>query len=100
MKIYIASLIAISDLIAEGDDRPASISMSIPALIPAQSIEAAAEQAKKFAFDKWKPEEGWHTHQATIMAVTEAFYEAASAAALAGILDMSEEEGQTFNFDQ
>lgn len=73
--------------------------MSVPAIIVAASIEIAAEQAKEQALERWKPEEGWHTHQANIMAVTSQFYEAAFEAYEAGVIDMSDEEPLTFTWD-
>jgi len=72
----------------------------IPALIPAESIQAAAEAAKKQALNRWKVEEGWHSHQAAIMPVTKDFYDAAFNAHRAGVVDVSDEieQEQTFQF--
>jgi hypothetical protein len=69
-------------------------------LVPAGSIEEAAENAKNFALDKWKLSEGWFGHQASIMSVTKSFYDAAFNAKQAGIVDVDDEneEGQVFRF--
>jgi hypothetical protein len=98
MKIYIASLLALSNVQDASDPTPLFITMSVPALIPAASIQAASEVARAHAFERWKPEEGWHSHQANIMPVTESFYDAFVKASQAGIIDMSDEEGKSFNF--
>jgi hypothetical protein len=101
VKLYIASLLAFSDMqIASEPDMPGFITNSGPALIPAESIQEAAAAARKHALERWKPEEGWHSHQANIMVVTKPFYDAFCAAYNAGILDMSDEEPLTFNFEE
>jgi hypothetical protein len=101
MKLYIASILALSDLQIAGEvGMPGTLTNAIPALIPAASIDAAAERARVMAFRRWLPEEGWHTHQANIMNVTKAFYDAFIEAQQAGILDMSDEEPITFNFEE
>lgn len=72
----------------------------LPALVPAASIKDAAENARAFALDRWKMNEGWYGHQAAIMPVTRDFYEAAFNAHRAGVVDMSDEgeQGETFQF--
>jgi hypothetical protein len=98
MKYYIASLLAFTEVQDTTDTIPLFLTESIPAIIPADSIEQAGEQAHKYLIERWKPEEGWHKHQANIMPVSHAFYDEAFRAYDAGILDMSDEPGRTINF--
>jgi hypothetical protein len=71
----------------------------LPALIPASTIEEAAERAKEFALNKWQPGAGWYGHQAEILPVTKDFYEAAFRAYKAGVVDtLDDEEGKFFTF--
>jgi hypothetical protein len=99
MNIYVVSVLAFSP-IAEGSISVGSYYEHIPALIPAESIEDAAENAKNFALDKWKISEGWTGHQAAIISVTQGFYDAALSALEAGIIDDADSvsEERTFQF--
>ena len=105
MRIYVVALFAFSPVEDEsvpdssdngnsnlGADLPFGIRTSVlPALVPAESIEVVIDMCRARAFERWKPEEGWYGHRATILPVTEAFYEAAFKAHDAGVLDMSDE---------
>ncbi len=100
MKIFVVSVMAFSPLVDTDDPRFETWVENTAALIPAASIEEAAELAKAFAVDKWKPSEGWYGHQAAIIKVTKGFYDAAFAAEEAGIIDSYDEtpEEQVFQF--
>ncbi len=96
MKIYAASLIGTKP--TSGSVIETTLVFSLPALIPAESMQEAAERCRQHCLERWKPEDGFHTWQAALMPVTEAFYDAAFQAHNDGILDMADEPGQTFNF--
>ncbi len=101
MKIYIAAIIAFSPL--EDVDRGGenSLTMAIPAMIPAENIDAAAEQCRQYALSRWPPNEGWYGHHADIMPITRDFYDKALTAYQAGILDLTSEgfdEGRSYTF--
>lgn len=112
MKIYAVALLAFSDIQDASNqnqsDQDSEIAVDVPlgtyteclpALIPADSMQEAFEQARVFALDKWKTDEGWHTHQANIMPVPEKIYDAIFAALDANTLEVGDDEpGQTFNF--
>lgn len=100
MKIYIASIITFSMVDDAIDSDTKCISMSIPAFIPADTVQAAAEVAKAHAFERWPPTEGWYGHQANVMVATKEIYESLLGAAEAGALDMSDEPPLTFTWDQ
>ncbi len=69
------------------------------ALIPAKSMEAAADQAKAFALDKWKPDAGWYSHQAVVLPVTKQFFILAFDALDSGVIDeLTDEEARCFIF--
>ncbi len=110
MRIYAVALMAMSDLqdangsqsVSTASILPNELPMGtlvecLPALIPAESMQAVVDNCRVRALDRWKPDEGWHSHQANIMSVTQAFYDAAFKAYDSGILDMSDEPGQTIN---
>lgn len=44
-----------------------------PSFVMAETIEAAADQLKAAAFEGWKKEDGWTTHNAIIIPVTKEF---------------------------
>ncbi len=100
MKIYVVSIMAFSTLINSERPEIGSFVEHIPALIPAASIEDAAEAAKNFALDKWKQSEGWSGHQAAVIKVTKKFYDAAFEADEADIVDTYDEteEERMFQF--
>ena len=102
MRIYAVAILVFSDMQDMSGTTPAGSTFSncLPALIPAESIEAAAEAARIQAFERWKPAEGWHTHQIHVLPVTMAFYEAAFKAYDEGGIDEEPEgEGRAFNYD-
>jgi len=100
IKFYIASLLAFSDMqfVEGGQTQPGNYSECIPAFVPAESIDDAAESARKYLFERWKPTEGWHTHQANIIALGEQQIAAITKASAMGVIDVSEESPRTFNF--
>lgn len=102
MKAYIISLIAFSDITDAGDTGLGTYVEHIPALVPAVSAKAAADSARAQALNKWPISEGWHGHQAAIMPVPKAFYEAAVKAMQAGIVDVDDEseQGAIFQFEK
>ncbi len=99
MNVYVVSVMAFSPIV-EGSISVGTYCEHIPALIPAESIEDAAENAKNFALDKWKISEGWTGHQAGIKSVTKEFYDAALDALEAGKIDDADSvsEERTFQF--
>lgn len=98
MRIYVISLLAFSRL-EDGTPGGGTYAEQIPCLAPAESIDDAAEQVRKYALDRWKINEGWYAHQADIQPVTSAFYKAAFEAHREGIIDLDErEESRTFKF--
>lgn len=100
LKVYAISLMAFSPLHDASASGESTYVEHLPALVPAESIEEAAEAAKRQAFDRWKVTEGWYSHQAAVMPVTKAFFDAAFGAHRAGVVDIPEEDepGQTFQF--
>ena len=73
---------------------------TLPAIIPAQTMENAAEVVKNFSLKKWREKDGWHTHSAAIMPVTETFFNIVDAARKVDVLDFSADEpDQYFYFD-
>lgn len=99
--IYSVAVIAFKiriDRRTDGEVREGSYVEQRPALIPAENIYAAAEEAKHFAFDLWPKEEGWYGHQAAIQPVTNYFMETGFEAFQAGIISLDTEEPQAFNF--
>lgn len=103
LKVYAISIMAfrqasdtlelsvISDIPSDGN---ICIVEQLPGLVPAESIEAAAESAKAEAFSKWQTSEAWYGHQAAIMPVTKQFFELALKALAAGAIDTITEEGE------
>ncbi len=81
-----------------GESQAGNYSECIPAFIPAESMDKAAESARTYLFERWKPTEGWHTHQANIIALGEQQIAAIKEASAMGVIDVSEETPQTFNF--
>ncbi len=86
LKLYSVSVLAfmpiddaleLSFISEDQTDGEATYIEQLPALIPASTIEEAAERAKKIALNKWQPGAGWYGHQAAILPVTKDFYEAA-----------------------
>jgi hypothetical protein len=100
VKFYIASLLAFSDMqfVEGGQTQPGSYSESIPAFVPAESINDAAESVRTYLFERWKTTEGWHTHQANIMVLGEQQIAVIKEASAMGVIDVSEETPRTFNF--
>ena len=99
MKIYCVSIMAMQ---TRQNDRKEEITWveTTPSLIPAQTMEEAAANAKAFAFNKWSVQDGWFCHSAAITTVTKEFYAAADSARKAGILNMSNDEPEKcFFFD-
>jgi hypothetical protein len=103
-KIYIGALTAIFPSLDGAGNQTRSTFFSIPAMLPAVSVEAAAEAARAASFERWKAEDGWYGHQANIMPVTKAFLQATLNACAAGVVgdieELSDDEPpQTFNFE-
>ena len=102
MKIYIAAIIAFAPLEDVERSGESSITMTIPAMVPAENIDAAAEQCRQHALARWPTSEGWYGHHADIMPITRDFYEKALSAYRAGILDLTSEgfdEGRSYTFE-
>jgi hypothetical protein len=98
MKYYIASLLVFTDVQDQSGTSPLFLTMSMPAMIPAESIEEAGELARQQMFERWKPDEGWHSHQANILPVSDEIYESIFELDDTDALDVDDSEGQTFNF--
>lgn len=98
MKYYIASLLAFTDVQDPSETTPLFLSLSIPALFPADSMRHAGELAREQLFERWKPEEGWHTHQANILPVSQEVYDSWVALSKAHALEVDDGPGETFNF--
>ena len=99
MNIYSVSIMAFK-LTEDENGNDKTLVFHLPALIPAASIEDAADAAKCFALNQWRTADDWYGLQAMIMPVTEAFYKAADDARAAGVLDFSKiEQEQCFTFD-
>jgi hypothetical protein len=98
LKVYIASIVAFSPIAVEGLE-PTSLTMHIPALVPARSMTEASERCREQALARWPVSEGWHGHQAAIIPVTPKFYKHAFDAHSAGVVDLSEDEqpGEVFD---
>ena len=97
MRIYSVSLLAFSRL-DDGTATGGTYVEQIPALIQAESIQSAGQQAGEQALNRWKVDEGWYGHQADVLPVTKAFYDAAFEAQRLGIVNLEEEEPLTFKF--
>jgi hypothetical protein len=99
VKIYAVSVLAMSQL-HELAPRGGSYIEHRPALVPASSIDEAAEAAKEFAFQVWPVGDNWYGHQAAIQPVTKEFFDIALRARDAGAIDlMTDEPPDTFRFD-
>lgn len=94
MNIYIASVAVV--LSTTGDEELLN-TQHLPYPVLAETIEAAAEQIKQFAFERWNPSDGWRAHQAVIVPMSAEFYENAVGVYQGGGFDLSE-DGQTFYF--
>jgi hypothetical protein len=103
MKYYVAAILAFKDLkwADEGFSEldTGTYSECIPAIIPAESMEQAGELARQHLFERWKLEEGWHTHQANILPVSDDVYESIFTLDKANALEVDPSPGQTFNFE-
>ncbi len=99
MKIYIVSVMAFQPR-AGAFNQTISWAEMLPALIPAHSIEEAAKNAERFAFERWQESDGWYGHSAAIKSVTQDFYEAADIARAADILDSKTNEERCFFFNR
>jgi hypothetical protein len=96
MKIYIVSLMAFFFMPEENITR----AEHLPGLIPAESIEHAAQLAEQKARAHWKVEDGWFSHQAMVQPVTQDFLDATDGARTQGILDLRAfEQPQRFEFE-
>ena len=100
LRVYVISLMAFAPLNDTTHPGESTYVEHFPALVPAESIEMAAEEAKKVAFNRWKTFDGWHSHQVAIQPVTHDFYEAAFAAHTDGVVDFEKEleSPRTFQF--
>lgn len=99
LRVYCAAAMAFHfriDMPDDGGIRDGEYVEQFPALIPAESIEAAAEAARPIALERWKPSDEWYGHQITIEPVTEQFFDAAAAAATAGVIGEDDEAPKTF----
>ena len=87
-------------LITEADTNETAYIEHVPGILPAQSIQQAAEAVKIFALERWKVSEGWYGHQACILPITKDFYEKAFEAYEAGLIDTfnEPEPGECFTF--
>ena len=99
-KVYAVSLMAMQpyhDMTGVG---LSSEAYHLPAIVPAVSAKGAAEACRSVALERWPLDEGWHSHQAAVLPVTKAFYEAARVALFSGVIDMEDEpeHGETFKF--
>jgi len=99
LKIYVVSILAFSPLQDTSVPGESTYAEHTASMIPAESARAAALAAREYAYERWKLGEGWYGHQAAVMAVTRAFYDAAATAQRADVVDMSEDPGgDTFVF--
>jgi hypothetical protein len=87
IKVYAVSVAAFAPFSDKSTPGINTYVEHLPALIPADSIEEAAENIKAFALERWKLSEGWSGHQAAITSVTTAFFDAALNALEAGQID-------------
>jgi hypothetical protein len=102
LRVYIVSVMAFSALNDTTVEGESTFVEHLPAIVPAASIEDAAENACAFAMERWKAVEGWYGHQAAIQPVTQTFYEAAFNAFDADVVELGnegkDEPGQVFQF--
>lgn len=99
VRVYAVSVMAFSQLHPMAP-RGGTYVEHRPALVPASSIEEAAESAREFAFEVWPISETWYGHQAAIQPVTKEFFDVALRAHEAGVIDqMTVEAAETFRFD-
>jgi len=111
MRFYVAAILVITDV--QNDSGVSDSSRDsllpkeipigsycecIPAFIPAESMEAAADLARVYAFERWKPEDGWRGHQANILPIAEAQIDAMLGAYDLNALEVDDSHGLTFNF--
>jgi hypothetical protein len=100
LKVYCIALIAFSHL-HDADTGAGTYVENVPALVPADSIEEAAQAAREHAMTRWPPSQGWYGHQAAIEPVTAKFFEAAFRAHAAGVVEESAdtEAPEVFQFE-
>ncbi|MET0754299.1 MAG: hypothetical protein ABWZ66_13035 [Pyrinomonadaceae bacterium] len=97
MNIYVMSIMAFS--LVPGEETKTLVE-HLPGIVPANSIEAAAEEAKLFALKQWKVSGGWFNHQVTIMPAAPICYAAVDAFRERGIINPdSGEKTQLFQLD-
>lgn len=98
MKLYLISMAAASLLPSESET---ILVQHMPSILLAETIEEASEQAKKDAFERWKTEDGWYSHQATILPTPRDLFELMADKLTLDALDFSGagDEAKTFNFD-
>lgn len=102
LRIYTVSVLAFRfrpDMLPDGRIREGTYAEQRPALIPAVTIQDAAEQSKNFALDLWPKADGWYGHQAAVVPVTNYFLETVFEVFKAGAIGPDSEEPQTFDFD-
>jgi len=73
LRMYIASIMAVSQVIDSENEKPDVIVEHEPALIPAESIQGAAREAGRLAYLKW-PKGEYFGHEAIIIPVTHQFF--------------------------
>lgn len=99
IRVYAVSIMAFSQL-HENAPAGGTYVEHIPGLVPAHSIEDAADRAKEKAFERWPIDQTWYGHQAAIEPVTNAFFDVAIQAYKAGEIDSSDaEQPAIFQFD-
>lgn len=100
IRVYAVSIMAMSQVQDAGETGVGSLVTQKPALIPATSIEEAAENARAHVFAEWPTSEGWYGHQAVVMPVTQQFFDLAQAVWIAGGVGEDAEEARCFEFSE
>ena len=86
-----------ADLRPDGQVREGSTVYQVPGLLRAESIEQASEMAREACFERW-PADNFYMHQSAIMPVDAAFLTECLEAYSKGLLVVSDEEPQCFNY--
>lgn len=104
LRIYACSISATSQL-HPAAPKGGTIFEHVAAMVPAETIQEAAELARREALQRWPSEDeaAWYNHQAAVLPADSQFYVRFFEALRAGIVDFeceNAEPGQTFRFDR
>lgn len=74
LRVYACSIMAFGQVADQDGTGPKSFIEHTAVLFLEESYEAAAEQCKARAFERWPVEQGWYNHHATIAYLGDDFF--------------------------